>query len=322
MIVGPRDFLKIDDGVGGDFAGQDDKPGRDERFAGDAALRILREDGVEDRIGNLIGNFVGVSLGYGLRRKQMAAVTAHYVVLLRGDRWRGRRPKYGLRDPRILSRARVEAVINRREAAPRARAYRSGSSRGPRGRASSGSIADRRRARAGAWQTNVAARAGSACAAVRPSGRSPSGSSRTRRATGCLPRFALTNSQGDWRLPRERRTCLADVAASASPSACSPMGTMRCLFPFPVQDRYPASRFRSLARRWISSDTRMPVAYSTSISARSRSPRGVETSGCADQPLDFARRRGTSAAPARPAGPADRRPDCSLDVLRQHGEKR
>ena len=77
-----RDFLEVDDGVGGDFAGQHDEAGRDERFAGDAAFRILRQDGVEDGVGNLIGNLVGMSFGYGLRRKQMAAVTAHYVALL------------------------------------------------------------------------------------------------------------------------------------------------------------------------------------------------------------------------------------------------
>ena len=77
-----RDFLKVDDGVGRDFAGHDDQAGRHERFARDAALRILGEDGVENGVGNLIGNLVGMSFGHRLRREQMAAVTAHYVVLL------------------------------------------------------------------------------------------------------------------------------------------------------------------------------------------------------------------------------------------------
>ena len=44
-----HDFLEVDDGVGRDFAGDDDEAGGDQRFAGDAALRVLREDGVEDR---------------------------------------------------------------------------------------------------------------------------------------------------------------------------------------------------------------------------------------------------------------------------------
>ena len=77
-----RDFLKVDDRVGRNFAGQHDEAGRDQGFTGDAAFRILRQNGVEDRVGNLIGNLVGMSFGYGLRRKEMAAVTAHYVALL------------------------------------------------------------------------------------------------------------------------------------------------------------------------------------------------------------------------------------------------
>ena len=89
---GARHFLEVDDGVGGDFAGHHDQAGRHQRFAGDAALRILGQDGVEDRIGNLIGNLVGMPFGDRLRRKQMAAVTAHYGVLL-GLGWKTCREK-------------------------------------------------------------------------------------------------------------------------------------------------------------------------------------------------------------------------------------
>ena len=80
---GARDFLEVDDRVGRNLAGHDDEAGGHQRLAGDAAFRVLRQNGVEDRVGNLIGNLVGMSFGYGLRRKEMAAVTAHYNALLR-----------------------------------------------------------------------------------------------------------------------------------------------------------------------------------------------------------------------------------------------
>ncbi len=64
---GAGDFLKIDDGVGRDLAGEDDQAGGDEGFAGDAAFGVLGKNRVEDRIGNLIGDLVRVSFGDGLR---------------------------------------------------------------------------------------------------------------------------------------------------------------------------------------------------------------------------------------------------------------
>ena len=106
-----RDFLEIDDGVGGDFARHHDQAGRDERFAGDTALRILRENGVEDGIGNLIGNLVGMSFGDGLRRKQMAAVAAHYGVLLSLGRKFAKRSANSTR-----LRAWMEAIVDGAEA--------------------------------------------------------------------------------------------------------------------------------------------------------------------------------------------------------------
>ena len=41
-----------------DLAGDDDEAGRDQRLAGDAAVRIVREDGVEDGVGDLVGDLV------------------------------------------------------------------------------------------------------------------------------------------------------------------------------------------------------------------------------------------------------------------------
>ena len=63
------DFLEVDDGLGSDFAGNHHEARVHECFTGDAALRVLREAGVEDGIGNLVGNLVRVSLGHGFRGK-------------------------------------------------------------------------------------------------------------------------------------------------------------------------------------------------------------------------------------------------------------
>ena len=57
------DLLEIDVAVGGDLAGNDGQPRRHERFARDAGDRILREDGIENAVGNLIGDFVGMTFG-------------------------------------------------------------------------------------------------------------------------------------------------------------------------------------------------------------------------------------------------------------------
>src|SRR5439155_27096076 len=71
------DVLEIDVGARRDLAGDDREAGGDERLARDAAHRILREDGVENRIGNLIGDLVGVSLGDRLRGEEVPSLTAH-----------------------------------------------------------------------------------------------------------------------------------------------------------------------------------------------------------------------------------------------------
>ncbi len=55
----------------------DGKAGRDERFAGDARDRILREDRVEHAVGDLVGNLVGMAFGNGFGREEMAAVAPH-----------------------------------------------------------------------------------------------------------------------------------------------------------------------------------------------------------------------------------------------------
>ena len=69
----------------------------------------------------------------------------------------------------------------------------------------------------------------------------------------------------------------------------------------------------------MSSDTRMPVAYSTSMSARSRRPRGVVTSGCWMRRLHF-----LDGQKFRQRRPGARRPQIvgriGFEMLREHRE--
>ena len=73
---------EIDVAAGGDLAGDDRQAGRDERLAGDAADGILREDGVENRIGDLVGDLVGMPFGHRLRGEEITTVTAHVRIEL------------------------------------------------------------------------------------------------------------------------------------------------------------------------------------------------------------------------------------------------
>jgi hypothetical protein len=73
---------KVDVAARRDFAGDDRQAGRDERLAGDAAHRVLREDGVQNRIGDLVGDLVRVPFGHRLRRKQITTFTAHVRIEL------------------------------------------------------------------------------------------------------------------------------------------------------------------------------------------------------------------------------------------------
>ena len=52
-----------------DLARDDHEAGRDERLAGDAALGVVLQDGVEDGVGDLVGDLVGMPLGDRLGRE-------------------------------------------------------------------------------------------------------------------------------------------------------------------------------------------------------------------------------------------------------------
>ena len=66
----PRD---VDVGLGRDLAGDDDEAGRDQRLAGDAAVDVVGEHGVEHRVRDLVGDLVGMTLGDGLRGEEKLA---------------------------------------------------------------------------------------------------------------------------------------------------------------------------------------------------------------------------------------------------------
>ena len=68
----------VDVGVGRDLASDDHEAGRDEGLAGDAALGIVRQDGVEDGVGDLVGDLVGMTLGDRLGR-ELERAGAHRV---------------------------------------------------------------------------------------------------------------------------------------------------------------------------------------------------------------------------------------------------
>ncbi|MCY1523250.1 hypothetical protein D9M68_581400 [compost metagenome] len=75
-----RDLDVVDVGGRGDLAGQHDQARVAQRFGCNARVGILREDGVEDRVGNLIGYLVGVPFrdGFGSKEK---VVVGHRCVL-------------------------------------------------------------------------------------------------------------------------------------------------------------------------------------------------------------------------------------------------
>src|SRR4029079_2224635 len=52
------------------LAGNDDQAGRDQGLAGDAALGVVRERGVENGVRDLVGDLVRVTLGHRLGREE------------------------------------------------------------------------------------------------------------------------------------------------------------------------------------------------------------------------------------------------------------
>ncbi len=62
----------VDVRLGGDLAADEHHARGDERLAGDPALRVVGQQGVEDAVADLVGNLVRVTLGHGLGREEAA----------------------------------------------------------------------------------------------------------------------------------------------------------------------------------------------------------------------------------------------------------
>ena len=73
------DFFVIDDGGGGDFTGDQSNACFDNSLAGHTGLRVLRQDGVEQSVGDLICKLVRMSFRHRLGSEN--AVFAHNIVL-------------------------------------------------------------------------------------------------------------------------------------------------------------------------------------------------------------------------------------------------
>ena len=74
---GADDFLEVDLGLGGEFAGDDDVVALDQGLAGDAGEPVLRETGVEDGIRDAVGDLVRVALADGFGREDEGGVACH-----------------------------------------------------------------------------------------------------------------------------------------------------------------------------------------------------------------------------------------------------
>jgi hypothetical protein len=72
-----RDLDVVDVRVGGDLAGQHDQAGVGQRLGGHAAARVLREDRVEDRVGDLVRHLVRVAFGDRFRREEIVVRHLH-----------------------------------------------------------------------------------------------------------------------------------------------------------------------------------------------------------------------------------------------------
>ena len=65
--------LEVHPGAGRDLARDHGDARLHQRFAGDARLRVAREDRVQHGVGDLVGDLVGVPFGNGLGGEQVVA---------------------------------------------------------------------------------------------------------------------------------------------------------------------------------------------------------------------------------------------------------
>ena len=76
-----RDGLVVERAVGGDFTGQHDVVVLAEDFAGDVARSVLREAGIENRVGDVVADFVRMPFRHRLGRERVGLM-AHVSALV------------------------------------------------------------------------------------------------------------------------------------------------------------------------------------------------------------------------------------------------
>ena len=80
-----RDILPVHLGTGGDFPRDHHQVGGGQRFTGHTTLRILRQTGVEDRVGNLVAHLIRMPFGNRFRSEHVLCTNlAHLSFLLFG----------------------------------------------------------------------------------------------------------------------------------------------------------------------------------------------------------------------------------------------
>src|SRR5690606_18342835 len=94
----------------GDFAGQHDQPGIAQGFGRHACIRVLRQDSVENGVGNLIRDFVGMAFGDRFGSKEEIVVCHSNAYLM------CRRAGMRLNDMRCTSDVCVRQWISGRDA--------------------------------------------------------------------------------------------------------------------------------------------------------------------------------------------------------------
>ncbi len=73
--------LEVDVSLGRDLAGNDDQAGAGQRLARHAAVRILRQAGIENGIRDLVGDLVGMALGHRLTGEEKTLACSQNKLL-------------------------------------------------------------------------------------------------------------------------------------------------------------------------------------------------------------------------------------------------
>ena len=98
-----HDLRDVHVAVGRDLTHDVHDAGRDRAFAGDAAVRVLRQNGVEDRVGDLVADLVGMSFRHGFGCKEMMSHSKFpHFLIRRAKKQAPRQPTERLEKAKIL----------------------------------------------------------------------------------------------------------------------------------------------------------------------------------------------------------------------------